>query len=385
MFKKLSGSKPKACCKYLPFRLQPLSTSNRHMHADIVHESCDICITDVDLKKSFVFKDVIETAQELRHKKLVPHGLSQCNLIAYHWDLAVLQVFYKHSVHVYVCNCSTQRCTLRYVMCPCITRSPGLCEAYFTSDRAFLILKVSEPYLLTLSIQHEKKIENTFIEIVKLEEGKITSNHIKLPNFSNRFVIPFGICAVPESPSEIFISIWEEEFSRHLEFGEGLWSLKATVWLVEVSRLFTRPASEQTIHGINRLHDDSFCLVDTFPPKAIIINQSSVYRKFFAGVIKQCNVSLHSCVTMQRLRPDLTESRSFESVIENFGRKRIFTTIHDGQPAFLTVEKCSLKSLKVLCIQLLTNLLLPEDIHLLPLPQKLKDTLKYGVHYGVHI
>ena len=107
MFKKLSGAKPQGCCKYLPFRLQPRCTSNRHMHADIVHGARDIRITDVDRKKSFLFKDVIETEQELQHKRHIPHGFSECNLVAYHFDLAVLQVFYKHAVHIYVCNCST--------------------------------------------------------------------------------------------------------------------------------------------------------------------------------------------------------------------------------------------------------------------------------------
>ena len=288
-------------------------------------------------------------------------------------------------------------------MCPCVVRRPGLCEAYFTSNRMFLILKASEPYILTLSAKHEKHLEKNFLEIVKLDTEGIMSIHFDTalppfglpdtPNLSD-LIIPYGICAVSDKPSDIYIALWEESFSRHDGCGEGLWSLKARLWLVcSIADLFRlSPGFRGTINGVHRCHENLDVLVNSFSVlgqqhnrfvsrEAIIMNPSSVYRKFFAGIIRQCNDALHYCVRTQKIRPEL-EARQLslvDSVIENFGQKRIFATVSDGQPAFYTANNSSVKSLQASCIYLLRDLLLPEDIHLLPLPHKLIDTLQYGV------
>ena len=400
MFKKLLGAKKSPgtssdedCCKYLPFKLQPLCTSNRHLHADIVNRSRDIRIMDVDRNKQFLFKNIIERGQELQHKRLLPHGLSECNLIAYHFDLAVIQVFCQDAVHIYICNCSTQKCTHKYVLCPCVSRRPGLCEAYFSSNRTYLILKASEPYILYLSAKHQNHLEKNFLEIVKLEAEGIVSIHFDTAHLPfqcelSELIIPYGVCAVPDRPSEIIISLWEDSFSRLHGHGKDLWSIRARLRLVgDIGelQLFRKPPSFGPIQGLHRCHECLDVLVNSFSifgqqnnrfvsQESIIMNPSSVYRKFFAGVIRQCNFLLQSCVTTQKMRLELA-CRLVDSVVENFGHKRVFSVVSDGKPAFYTPETNSVKTLQTSCINLLRGIVLPEDRHLLPLPQKLVGTL----------
>ena len=56
-----------------------------------------------------------------------------------------------------------------YMMCYCKKRRPGLCEAYFTSDKSILILKASDAYYSLFS-SSVLGLDPSFIVAVKVIE-----------------------------------------------------------------------------------------------------------------------------------------------------------------------------------------------------------------------
>ena len=97
-------------------------------------------------------------------------------------------------------------------MCSCKRGRPGLCEAYFISDKRILILKASDAYY-SLFPTSVKGLDRCFIEAVKLDCHQMRSNHYSFPGPE---ITPFGVCADTDSPSDVYIAFWSgqmEEFT----------------------------------------------------------------------------------------------------------------------------------------------------------------------------
>ena len=117
------------------------------MHAYIEDGTNNIVIDDLTYKKTFKINDVIDTTRPLREKDELPPGLLECNVIGYHWNLAILQIFYADSTQVVVCNLTELNVISTFRMCPCFKLDSSLFEAYISENRQYLILKCNDGYL----------------------------------------------------------------------------------------------------------------------------------------------------------------------------------------------------------------------------------------------
>ena len=374
--------------------------ANRHMHAYVVDKSGAICITDLTFKKTFRIKDALDLAEPLLNHAALPPGLSNCILIAYHWDLAVVQVFHRTSVCFYICNLSAQSCIYRYTLCPCERRRPGLCEAYFTSDRSILILKVSDVYYSLFPTAVES-LDPSFIEIVRMDCKPPKSNHYVFPGPE---ITPFSVCPDPDIPTEVYIGFWKVDISCPMAvFSSG----------VDISVFDLRRFSSSAVQRHNDTTNGRFHYVDTTNGRFhYVYNYSSqitlatIDRSRLVNIqiprnsnfLFQSTASIHSgpnslpkAVRTYTITTVLKEKKTGGATI-NLWNYDSYTGAQldwpklspSGGYAFVGNEIVlppnigRLKSLSRMCVDLLTELVLPEDIQLLPLPEKLKDLIKYG-------
>ena len=381
-------------CECLPFRFQSFCTSNRHMHAYIEANSLDICIVDLTYSKRFAIKNVIDSSEQLQNETSLPPGLTQCNLIAYHWDLAVVQVFYRKSVQFCICDCSSQTCRYRYIMCPCSKRTPGLCEAYFTTNRQFLILKASDFYYNMFSTSCPQ-LDTYFIEIANIEDSKIISNHY---SFSDLGIIPFGLCPDPQRQTDVYFSCWKCDVSAETGYGYYMFS---NLSLVDVSFPFKGRPVNTSNGDFSRRHEaidiapDSedvgadnvcrFALVNIqIPRNGGVIFQSTASRiskeRFLPSIVGGCTIQVE--MREKKLGGAILRTWNYDSYAgvqldwPKLSPSGAYAVV--GDQMCLLPARCSVKSLATQCTDLLVELLLPEDIQFLPLPEKLKNSLKYG-------
>ena len=137
--------------KRVPFLLQPHCTSFRNMHAYIEDGTNDIVIDDLTYNKTFKINNATDKSRTLRVKDELPPGLLECNVIGYHWNLAILQIFYADSTQVIVCNLTELNVISTFRMCPCFKPDSSLCEAYISENRQYLILKCNDGYLRAIA------------------------------------------------------------------------------------------------------------------------------------------------------------------------------------------------------------------------------------------
>ena len=93
-------------------------------------------------------------------EEIRPPNLAQCNVIGYQRNLAVIQVFFRDCVDKFLCDCANLKCIYKYTICPCLRRRVGLCEAYFTSNRQYLIVKSSDAYNVQVA---NRKYDHSFL------------------------------------------------------------------------------------------------------------------------------------------------------------------------------------------------------------------------------
>ena len=116
----------------VPFLLQPHCTAFRNMYAYIKDDTNEIVIDD-----KFTISNIVDPTRARRPDNELPPGLSECMVIGYHWNLAVLQIFYKDCTQFCVCNLTELDVIFTFKICPCFQENTNLCEAYFSEDRQY--------------------------------------------------------------------------------------------------------------------------------------------------------------------------------------------------------------------------------------------------------
>lgn len=391
--KKLSTPSLDGFCECLAFRLQPFCTANRHMHAFIVDKTEDIVITDLTFKKRFLVKNALDSSEPLLNDAALPPGLNKCNLIAYHWDWAVVQIYHRNTVRFYVCNCSTQTCLYRYVMCPCVKRRPGLCGAYFTSDRNILILKASDIYYNLFSTA-SREIDTSFIEIVRLDTKTHISNHFEFPGYE---MVPFGICPDPNKSRTVYLAFWNTKSCQAETNSPDLdlftFHIGCTCKDTCVCGLCQPPNAKNT-----RSHTPyefvrcvSTCSTDRSRLVNIQVPRNSNYLFQSAASVKSEKICMPNAARTYTIHVALREKTAWKHYHEFWyydscsGLQIDWPKLSpSGSYAFVGDEMVlspnigTLRSLSTICVDLLTELVLPEDVQFLPLPEKLRNLIKYG-------
>ena len=378
-------------CECLPFRLQPYCMSNRHMHAYIEEKSSTICITDLTYNKTFRINDTLDLSEPLLNHAALPPGLTNCILISYHWDLAVVQVFHRQRVRFYICNLTSQTCVHVYTMCPCERRRPGLCEAYFTSDRSALILKANDTYYSLFS-NSLKGSEASFIEAVSLDCKPRRSNHYTFPGTE---FIPFAIVPDQENPKDVYTAFWSGASA-----GYGL--------EIRVGNIRECTGFHVKDFHVGGAHCEFQDNIYRFHNMFKYAHQMALGRTHRSGLINlqlPRNSDVLFCSTASarsepRSLPKVVRTCTVTTVVrEKHSMNTVETWIYDSHiGAQLDLPKLSpsgcyafvgdqmivsptvgdLKPLSRICVDLITELVLSEDIELLPLPEKLKHVIKYG-------
>ena len=379
-------------CECLPFRIQPFNTANRHMHAYIEDKMLDITIVDLTFKKRFIIKDVIDPSEALQTRRSLPPGLTNCFVIGYHSDIAVVQVFYQSGARFYVCDCSTKVCIYEYITCPCSDRKFGLCEAYITSNRKYLVLKGSDIYYNMFS-NAMRGLDHSFIEVAKLDESMITSSHYTFSRTSD--TVFFGVCPDPSKPSDIYISLWR--------YGGGYnapYTLYLDTTTVDVSFLFKGRSLNKDCKccNANRLHMlYNYTNTDKFRFVNIQIPRNSNYIFHTTASTHSDNRKLPKALRTYTMQVELREKKDLGKIVRTWQYESYSMSLvqldwpklsPSGGYAFVGDQLClspdrGLKSLSTICLELLSELVMPEDIQLLPLPETFKHLLRYGDCYLV--
>ena len=368
-------------CECLPFRLQPYCTSNRHMHA-FIENKLDIMIVDLTFKKRFLIKDVLDRTDQLQKERELPPDLTTCLVIGYHADLAVVQVFHHSGAKFYVCNCTTRICIYKYLPCPCpySDKTFGLCEAYFTGNGQFLVLKGNDLYF-ALNNSRMQALYHSYIEVAKLDEVTITSAHY---TFSSMGPVNFGISPDPEKNSDIYMSLWKYRNSTPI----------LVTNTIDVSSLLNGKSVNQDCKKCNhnRLHALNHVTITDLPkfvniqvPRNSDYIITSTVLRYSRSSFPRAFISCTYPITA-----DLREKKNLDKVVrtwnyESYGGSLIQIDwpklSPSGNYSYFGDQLCllpshSLKSLSRICLDLLTELVLPEDVHQLPTPEIFKCLLK---------
>ena len=378
-----NGFQQASSCNCAAFRMQPFCTANRHMHAFIEEATGNVTIVDLTFNKRFEIKAVIDHKEQLLVKELLPPELTNCTVIGYHGDLAVIQIFFRDYVKIYVCDCTDFKCVCRYTVCPCFRRRLGLCEAYFTSNRQYLILKNSDGYN---TLHRSCRLDHSFFEVVKMDAEIITSNHY---TFSvNGEMVFIGLCPDPDSQTHIFTAMYR----RGRIYSE--WTkarLHPGLSTFDVQEQFEQRLNQQetcATESTLRLHTQFD--YGTMSDKTRLIN---------IQIPRNSNYVFMTFIKRQRLNRRFNTPKTVVHLLEKDDLRKIVRMWECGQvnesqsdvpkltPAgsiiYIAGEKFripyrGLKSLPLLCIDVLKDTILPEDIKKLPLPTKLKNLILFG-------
>ena len=388
MYKKKYLAATQGFCVCLAFKLQPFCMSNRHMHAYIEDRIGAICISDLTFKKTFRIKDALDLDEPLLNHAALPPGLTNCTLISYHWDLAVVQVFHRDSVRFYICNLTSQTCMYTYTMCPCTRRRPGLCEAYFTSDKSILILKASDTYY-SLFPTTVGGLDPSFIEVVRLDCKPLRSNHYPFPRPE---ITPFAVCPDPDTPTDVYIAFWRIGGNGQIV---GLTTgLDISVVNIRESSGFRIQQSrlKGAYYRFHNIYKCAYRIALGIPGRSRLINiqipRNSKYIFLSTASVnsgpnvlpKAIKTYTITTVLREKISGNTVEEWNYDSYI---GAQMDWPKLSPsgcyafvGNQMIVSPNLGRLKSLSGICMDVLTELVLFEDIQFLPLPQRLKDVIK---------
>ncbi|KAL3877741.1 hypothetical protein ACJMK2_035404 [Sinanodonta woodiana] len=350
-------------CTCAPFALQPHCLSNRHMH--VFQNKTDLVMLDLTFGKQFIFRRLFQNVNKQNFcgkQQFDGTDLEVMNVIAFQWNLAVVQVFLRDGVTLFILHCLEQRCLATYTM---HTKYTGLYECYLTNDQQYMLIK---PNLL-YSVSNMKRVEQIkTMDLVKLNHHDMTVSCIQQFNQINS-----AVAFSPDDASLYIASLPDES------------STASSITAYSISCDGTAEIRTQNIM-FDSLHQD-------FEGKFINlqISRSSGYlllsvlgqsldptRLGPPRICKDYKVTTYlinkiSLVTSKKYEYiSLTGLRNFAPVISPSG-KYVFL---DNKMMYVSIE--TVMSLKQMCCELLTELVLPEDANQLPIPKTLQQLVAFG-------
>ena len=377
-----SLDKQQECVAYM---LQPHCTAFRHMHAFIEDETNNVVIEDLTYNKTFKINNVIDTTKQVRSEDEIPPSMSTCNVSGYHWNLAILQIFYTECVQLCVCDLTQRVAISTFTLCSCFKPFKLLCEAYFSKDRKYLIVKQNEIYARMKGyIRNHRSsvacINHEVLHMIRIERF----DEIRYNTYTEHPMGGLVVADHRERPEP------EEESTRNLRPYRdrriyknkirGAWYPVLGVFddFIDGRRLIDCSLQQ---HCFKHQVDNSVTIDVEVPLLA------SAARIIFIP-IQQFNSSLEyysEKFSLNLLRRDIQGIEEFEYEYEWKPGTRL-SLLHKlpliGVSLYIRKEEAShsekVKTLFKICCYTIADLVLPEDIDTLPLPTPLKEELLYG-------
>ncbi|XP_060084545.1 uncharacterized protein LOC132563811 [Ylistrum balloti] len=135
------------CC--LSYNLQPYTTDNRHIHAQVqkfgrVSSLCLIDITHDKTVKIILYED--RELNVLSSRLLQNTGLQLCNVAGIRKDLVVVQVLCQDTIKFFICSLNDASCKVVYDRKYCPENKPQLYECHISPDENFLLIIQNQMY-----------------------------------------------------------------------------------------------------------------------------------------------------------------------------------------------------------------------------------------------
>ena len=372
----------------VPFLLQPHCTAFCYMHAYIKDDSDDMIINDLTYKK-FTIRNIVDPTRVLRPESELQPGLSECMVIGYHWNLAVLQIFYRDCTQFSVCNLTELHVIFTFKLCPCFKENTNLCEAYFSEDKQYLILKLNGAYLQVKdSITSQAAHSYNFTKQDCLQRlSNSDSCYTYTSNPKGGILVSrsrsnctsdmerFNACRYEDKRicNEQQKGVWFPAFSdiRYYDYnGRPLfdkWSFRHNTYC------YFHEMTNPVICKLN-LKDSAFRpIANLFVPLEIFSPCREEYNSLFSINILD---NVIKCIFEEyKLK---YKWRYVSKPHSQWVGSRLYLegqTIHI--PKTQDNARETLKTLYTLCGDRITDLVLPEDIDALPLPKAIKESLLY--------
>ncbi|KAK3605442.1 hypothetical protein CHS0354_007525 [Potamilus streckersoni] len=350
-------------CTCAPFALQPHCLSNRHLH--VFQKKTDLIMLDLTFGKQFIFPRLFQNVnrQNLRDKQQFDDtDLEVMNVVAFQWNLAVVQVFIRNGVTLFALDCLEQKCLAIYTM---YTKDTGLYECYLTNDKQYMLIK---PNLLYW-VSHLKSVgQMKTMDLVKLNHHHRTGNCIQQFNQINSAV------AFSPDDSSLYIASLPDETSTAPSITAYSVICNGTAGILNQNIMLDSLHQDFEGKFINlQVSRSSGYLLLSMLGQSLDHTHSGPPRICKDYRVTTYIISKKSLVTSKKYEYiSLTGLRNFAPVISPSG-KYIFL---DNKMMYVSIE--TVTSLKQICCELLTELVLPEDANQLPIPKTLQQLVAFG-------
>ncbi|VDI61454.1 Hypothetical predicted protein [Mytilus galloprovincialis] len=359
------------CC--LSYRLQSHCIDNRHFHAWIQKYGRASCLHILDLTHKKSSKTWIQDDAELDFlpSKIVGNSeLQMCNVVGFHKDLVVTQIFCQGAVKFIITGMNDGECKIIYNKRYLQQQKLQLYSCYISPDENYMVLHQNSIYA-TMYAHETENIEGVIL--VKLNWKSMTAETISCENL-NLHVLPsnhkFAITFDPRTDSDLTVFTFIAGADR---CNISLYKMKKDNVLFQIA-LFKNELADLpgNFQNLQFFRDGSALLLTVLGSNSCM---PTIIRNHFVTahfLDPECYDFLGDFKYMS-----LTSVEHFTPMISASGRHCFCGgKLYNVQK--IKPKSYSLKTLKQSCLDVIADSVLIEDLCQLPLPKSLIACLEQG-------
>ncbi|XP_069133876.1 uncharacterized protein [Argopecten irradians] len=160
-----------SCC--LSYTLQPHTTDNRHIHAQVQRfgRVSSLCITDITHGKTVKIILYEDRELDILPARLLQNtGLQLCNVVGIKKDLVVIQVFCQSSIKFFICGLNDSSCKIVYDRAYCSQNKLQLYECQISPDENYFLIFQNQLYAIMYAPGSE--VENVSLVNINWERSE---------------------------------------------------------------------------------------------------------------------------------------------------------------------------------------------------------------------